>query len=86
MGHRSASESQHCVHVDIEGLTPALFGYVEESTGDRCARGVHQNIDSPPKGVCFCDGANAILSPACICLDVKGLSAMRLGSSFQYFE
>ena len=62
--HRGASQSQYGMHMDIEGLEPALFGHLEESAGDCSAGRMNQNIEAPLTGNRFGNGADAILSDA----------------------
>jgi len=86
MRYDSAGESQHGMHMDIEGLNPTLLGHVKESALDYTAGSMHQDIDAPPMGIRFSNGARTIFSAACVGLNVKDLGAMRRRLGLQRFE
>jgi hypothetical protein len=86
VGHRSASESQHSVHVDIERLTPTLVAYLEESTRNSRAGGVHKNVDSPPTVTCFANSSSTAFWAANVRLDMNGFRAVRRSSRLEGFK
>jgi hypothetical protein len=83
--HRGTGQSQHGMDMNIESIEPPLFGDVKESAGDGSARGMNQNIEAPPTGDRFGNGACTILSDACIRLNVKNSRDICCWANLQRF-
>jgi hypothetical protein len=74
------------MYVDIEGLTPNLFGNLKEPTRSRLPGGMDKNVDTSPKGIRFGNDAGTIFRIAYVGLDVYDFCAMRRRSRFKRFE
>jgi hypothetical protein len=72
--------------MNIEGPTPALFGYIKESAWCRRTCGVHKNIDSAPEGTGLGDSTGATFNATDVCLDVKCVISIRCCSRLKRFE